>query len=161
MSEFSEVWLFTRSRLDQSIAGLTSEQMAWRPHPAAHSIYELLYHIAGAEYYWASRLGGQPPEGEFERRLDRAVIEGFLQDGSFPIGPEDMNPLAVQSALQFSFDKLHPIIEHPSDEQLRMPLVSPVGDNVDGRTGLIRIAQHAGYHTGQIWLMRMMPGFPE
>lgn len=160
MTQFAEVWQFTRTRLDAAIEGLTHEQMLWRPHPLAHNVYELLYHIAGAEYYWANRLGSRPPESEFERRLDRAVIEGFLQDAEFPFGIEDMSETAVRSVLHFSYDRLRPIIEAPTSEQYEMRLVSPVGDDVDGRTGLIRIAQHAGYHTGQIWSLRLDPRFP-
>jgi hypothetical protein len=53
MTQFAEVWHFTRARLEQAMQGLTHEQMCWRPHSEAHTIFELLYHIAGAEYYWA------------------------------------------------------------------------------------------------------------
>lgn len=160
MTQFAKVWHFTRARLEQAMQGLTHEQMCWRPHSEAHTIFELLYHIAGAEYYWANRLGNRPPQSEFERRLDRAVIESFLAEGEFPFGTEDLTDSAVRSALRFSYDCLRPIIEEPSAIQLAMSLVSPVGDEVDGHTGLIRIAQHAGYHTGQIWLMKMDPRFP-
>ncbi len=161
MSPYAEVWHFTRARLAQAIEGLDDDQLRWRPHAQSHSIAELLFHIAGAEHYWAAMLARRDAGAtDFEAKLDRAVREGFLRDGGCPFGEDEHTLRRAKEALDFAFRELRPIIEAPAQEQLEMRLESPIGDDVDGRTGLIRIAQHAGYHTGQIWMIRMMPGFP-
>jgi hypothetical protein len=160
MHDLGRVWLFTRERLRQSIEGLSDEEMRWRPHHEAHTIFEILFHIAGAEHYWASRLTGRDPaENDMAHMLDLAVKDGFLRDGACPFGPEYMNRRAAEDALELTRAEIEPVICHPTPEQIAMSLTSPVGDNVNGLDGLARLAQHAGYHTGQIWLMRMDPRF--
>src|SRR5262245_35158876 len=61
MQPLRDAWKFTRDRLDQSYQDLTEKQLIWRPHPDAHSIGEILYHVAAAEHYWAARLTDQNP----------------------------------------------------------------------------------------------------
>ncbi|MER3401941.1 MAG: hypothetical protein C4336_08465 [Armatimonadota bacterium] len=54
---------------------------------------------------------------------------------------------------------LRPIIENPTSDVLQKSVISPIGDPIDWREALIRVAQHASYHTGQIWLIRMSQGW--
>lgn len=163
MTEFAEVWHFTRFRLAQAIEGLSPEQVTWRLYPEAHNIAEIVYHIAGCEHYWAARMTGRDPAAtDFEALLDLAVHEGFLREGVG--GPfreaRDLNIEALEKALAFTGAKLRPVIEGPTGAQLAMQMVSPIGNEVTGAEGLARLSQHAGYHTGQIWMIRMSPGFP-
>jgi len=163
MSHLCEVWQFTRERLDQSYKDLTRDQLLWRPHENAHSIGELLYHMAGAEHFWASRMTDRDPHATpYEERLDKAVREGFLLEGTLsPFAPEDMELHLIDKALEFSGSALRPILENPTEKQLTMKMISPLGPEVTGMGGLLRIVQHAGYHTGQIWIYRMDPRFPK
>lgn len=162
MHALLDVWQFTRDRLKPSYEDLTEDQLLWRPHPEAHNIGELLYHMAGAEHFWAARLSGRDPHAtEWEAKLDRAVREGFLIEGSSsPFEAEDMKMPLIEQALEFSETSLRPILENPTQEQLEMRMISPLGPEVTGYGGLLRIAQHAGYHTGQIWVYRFDPRFP-
>ncbi len=163
MTQYAEVWHFTRARLAQAIDGLSDEQLAWRLYPEGHNICEIVYHIAGCEHYWSARMTDRDPAAtQFEALLDQAVHEGFLREG---VGgpfrdPKQQTLQALNDALAFSGERLKPVIEGPTPEQLAMPLLSPIGDKVTGEQGLIRICQHAGYHTGQIWQMSMSPRFP-
>ncbi len=163
MHPYSSVWKFTRSRLDQAIDGLSERQLGWRIYPEAHNIFEIVYHVAGCEHYWAARLTGKDPNSTpFEALLEQAVLEGFLREG---VGgpfrdPSHLTPEALAKALEFTGSRLQPVLEDPTDEMLAMPLTSPNGDAVTGEQGLARLAQHAGYHTGQIWLIAMSPHFP-
>ena len=163
MTQFAEVWQFTRSRLAFAIEGLSAEQLSWRLYPEAHNIFEIVYHLAGCEHYWAARLAGQEPaSSQFEGLLEAAVLEGFLREG---VGgpfrdPKYLTAEALDEALAYVAAELRPIIENPSQAQLEMNLTSPIGDPVSGQEGLARLSQHAGYHTGQIWLIRMSPRFP-
>lgn len=145
----------------QSFEDLNDTQMEWRQHSAGHTIFELLYHVAGAEHYWASRLKGKSgPTDPFLQLLDRAVFEGFLRDGPTEFGPEYRTKAKIVETLCFTYTELEPILRTPNVEQRQMPLTSPIGDAVTGEIGMIRVAQHAAYHTGQIWTIRMDPRFP-
>lgn len=162
MHPFGQTWRFTRFRLNEALVGLRDEQMEWRIYAGAHSIFEIAYHIAGAEHYWSARLSAKDPSATpLEAKLDRAVHDGFLRDGLPPFGtPAELSRDALMKALEFTASRLAPVIEDPTPEQLGMPLISPVGDRVTGEAGLARLCQHAGYHTGQVWLIRMAPKFP-
>ncbi len=161
MSDLYDVWRFTRQRLSQAIDGLSDNQVTWRQHERSHTIAEILYHIAGAEHYWAARLHGQnPARTDYEGKLDLAVKDGFLRDGHSPFDDAEMTVAGCLAALEFTEVEIEPVLSSPTIDQLEMRLVSPVGDDVSGREGLARLAQHAGYHTGQIWMIRSHPEFP-
>lgn len=160
MTELGEVWAFTRVRLDAALDGLTDDQMRVLPWSEGHSIFEIAYHIAGAEHYWATRMLGIDPERTpYDAKLGRAIMDGFLREGNSPYGEEDLNLSSLGQALAYSEGLIRPIYEAPTEAQLTMRMKSPIGDDVSGREGLIRLAQHAGYHTGQIWTIRMMNGW--
>lgn len=160
MSDLASVWRFTRMRLQQAIEGLTDAQLSWRPFARAHTIAEYLYHVAGAELYWAHHLGDWQPGTDFEAGVLACCTDSFLNTHPFPLPPSLSNAQAVARALSLSYAALAPIIESPAPEQLAKRLRSPIGDAITGYEGLVRIAQHAAYHTGQIWLIRMHPEFP-
>lgn len=156
-----DTWLFTRERLRPAYADLSQEDLLWRPFDGAHSIGELLYHIAGAEHYYATRIDGRDPAAtEWERKLDRAVIDDFLAEGEAPFGPQDMQPDLIEKALQFSASELRPILQRADEMDLSMRFASALGANITGYEGLLRVTQHAAYHTGQIWIYRRDPRFP-
>jgi uncharacterized damage-inducible protein DinB len=161
MTDLGLVWEFTRMRLDAALDGVTEVQAAWRPYPGAHCIAEHLVHVAGAEHYWAARLRGLDPRGsEFESKLDRSVREGYLVDGLPPFGADGTSLSFGRRCLDHSRAEIGDLMSAPSADQLAREVESPVGDQVTGKQGLVRLAQHAGYHTGQIWLIRMHPEFP-
>ncbi|MFN7017797.1 MAG: DinB family protein [Fimbriimonadales bacterium] len=160
MNDLMAVWEFTRMRLAQAIEGLTDTQLNWRMYDGAHSIVEYLYHVAGGELYWAHHLGGWQPADAFEAGVLASLTDSFLNDKPFPLPESACNAADVARALRLSYEQLAPIIKSPTPEQLGKPLRSPMGDAITGREGLIRAAQHAAYHTGQIWLIRMHPEFP-
>ncbi len=160
MSELAAVWRFTRLRLAQAIEGLTDAQLNWRMFTRAHSIVEYLYHVAGGELYWAHHLGDWQPADAFEAGVLACITDSFLNEKPFPMPDAACNAESVARALELAYAQFAPLIESPTAEQLNKPARSPIGDAITGREGLIRAAQHAGYHTGQIWLMRMHPEFP-
>lgn len=162
MNALHDVWEFTRQRLDQSLDGLSLAQLEWRPYEESHPTFDLVYHICGAEHYWASRLGGtDPAENEYAARLDKAVHDGFLREGTAPFGAPEFRSIAeLRKAMDYTAAEVRALHKNLSQDVLDMPLLSPIGDPVTGYQGLIRLAQHAGYHTGQIWIYRMDPRFP-
>ena len=158
MSDLADVWGLTRTRLAASYEDLSDDQLRWRPHEDAHNIGEILYHVAGAEQYWWSRLS-QSRAG-MDERLEGAVKDGFLREAPSPYSGDDLSVDRIDATLAFTKERILPILVAPSTEQLSMTIESPIGDQITGREGLIRLVQHAAYHTGQIWMIRMSPGFP-
>lgn len=162
MHALGDVWKFTRFRLTQSIQDLTDEHMRWRPHENCHSIGELIYHIAGCEHYWAVRINAvDPASDEYQTKLDSAARDGFLREAPSPFSEPEMTRELIDQALEYTYNEIAPIYQDPTQEQLQRPMISPIGDDVNGYEGLVRLAQHAGYHTGQIWIYRMDPRFPK
>lgn len=161
MDHLYDVWLFTRQRLDQSIEGLSEAQAAWRPHETAHTIAEMLYHVAGAEHWMATRLLGLDPEAtERDKKIDRSVRASFITDDPFPFGAGECTLADARLALAETAPLAERVLKNPGPEILEKPLETPLGPVVEGVGGLWRIAQHAAYHTGQIWTYRSLPGFP-
>lgn len=159
MTDLGHVWLFTRERLRQSLVGLTDQDLHRRITPTTHSMGEIVLHIAGAEHYWSARMTGRDPSAtDLERKLDLAIFDGFLREGGCPFSPDEITIGSIERVLSFTYERIFPIYDEPMPEQLTMPLISPVGDHVDGHEGLVRLAQHGGYHTGQVWLIRMALG---
>ncbi|MGE0001012.1 MAG: DinB family protein [Fimbriimonadaceae bacterium] len=161
MDHLYDVWYFTRQRLDQSIEELSEEQAAWRPYPGAHSIVEMVYHIAGAEHWMATRLLGLEPEAtERDAKIDRSVRASFITDDPFPFSPGECSLADARLALDETAPLAERVLREPGPDILEKPLETPLGPVVPGVGGLWRIAQHAAYHTGQIWTYRSLPGFP-
>lgn len=156
-SAYFDVWNFTRVRLEQSYVDLSPAQLAFRPHPDSHNIAELLYHIAGAENFWVARFSGCEPDP----KLHSALMDGFLRDGKSPVSSEPISVSDVKPILDKNLSELGAILSAPTTEHLEIKINSPIGDEISGRDGMSRIVQHAGYHTGQIWMIRMSPGFPK
>lgn len=158
----ANVWQFTRVRLDHALEGLTDGQWHWRAHSCAHSIAEIAMHIASAEFYWWSRIVNLRFDSpDYDQRLDRAVIEGFLSEAAFPYSQEELTIEFVNCVLKKMHGRIEELFRHISDSQLSMTMTSPIGDTLTAYGGLTRLSQHAGYHTGQIWFMRMLPNFPQ
>lgn len=154
-----DVWRFTRARLAQSLDGLDESAGNLSAFPGGHTIAEIVLHIAGAEHYWWARMAevsaGHP---EFDAKLDAAVIDGFLRDAPVPFEPDEITLANGIAKLEAMRPRIEALYFGASEEQLGIPMISPIGDPVDGREGLIRLAQHAGYHTGQIWQIRLLAG---
>lgn len=161
MSEVHDLWVFGRKRFLASLSGLSEEQANWRLHNDAHTIIEITYHLAGAEHFWWARLNEVDPDSSaFDARLDSAVYDGFLRDGECPFAGEELTVANALAVYQRSGELIEPILMRPTADQLHMKLTSPIGDLTTGADGLIRLASHAPYHGGQVWMMRMHPDFP-
>lgn len=134
--------------------------MRWKPNPDAHSIGEWIYHVAGAECWFGSRMR-QEDSTEEVLRLSQAARATFIDDSPFPFSSEEMTVEGVRNALELGASQIESIICNPTPAQLSMDIETVIGPIVPGVACLWRVAQHAAYHTGQIWLYRFDPGFPK
>ncbi|MCH7905192.1 MAG: DinB family protein [Armatimonadetes bacterium] len=158
MSGFSATYELTRARMVQAIDGLSDEQLRWRPHKDALSVFEMLMHVAGGDTFFFLRL--QEREGDdFEKRLERCARDKVINDEPFPFSDDEASMGLLVRALDHTYAILGPMLREP-EEWLDKEIETPLGP-VDGASGIFaRIAQHPAYHTGQVWLYRFDPRFP-
>lgn len=127
--------------LRETLAGVTAEMASARPVPQAHTIWELLRHIAA----WLSAVGRRL-EGE---SVDLPAAEDWPATG-------DSNEAAWQNALAAldrETQKLQDAIAKLPEESLRKGVP---GANYSVRFMLEGVIQHHLYHAGQIALLKKM-----
>jgi uncharacterized damage-inducible protein DinB len=131
------------------LAGVSAEQAAAWPVEGAHTIWELVLHMAA----W---------QGEVLRRFDGGV-PGLPVEGDWPTPPETSES-AWREALEGLEESLHRLcdrLERASDEDLadRVGQASrPLGTGVTKREMVLGLLQHNAYHGGQIALLRKALG---
>ncbi|MEO6393601.1 MAG: DinB family protein [Pyrinomonadaceae bacterium] len=126
--------------LHDALDGVIADQAAARPIADAHSIWEIVHHIAGWENIWLRRFAGDPDASEPEEGDFAPVVE--------------ISEAVWQSTLTRLNDIHAKLIETVSvltDEQLRSDLP---GRDYTHRFLLRAAIRHHVYHTGQIALLR-------
>lgn len=126
--------------LEEALADVTAEEAAYRPAESVHSIWELALHAAAWAGEVANRLDGNP-SGE--------PAQGDWPEPDLDLGWED----AVQQVFS-ARDDLLAALRDQSEEELDLM----VGDE-PGFTRyatVLGLAQHNGYHGGQIVLLKKL-----
>lgn len=160
MAHLAAIWEFTRGRVRHAYQGLTDEQLAWSCPESGTSIAHLLYHVAGTEYYWGTRIAGlQPGEPEFDERLDAFSKPDFLEQPS-PLAEEERCVESIERALAQTYELFRAVVESPPEPGARITIPTPEGEVVNVREGMVRLAQGTASHAGQIWSLRNHPAFP-
>lgn len=126
--------------LRESLAELTAEQAAARPIKNAHSIWEIVSHIAGWENVFHRRLEG-------ERRASEP------EAGDFPPVKDASEEAWIQTLdyLESEHQKLLKVVSALSDEALETDVAQ---QDYSIRFLLGGIVRHHVYHAGQISLLR-------
>jgi uncharacterized damage-inducible protein DinB len=126
--------------LKEILTGVTAAQAAARPLPDAHSIWELVLHIAAWENVFLNRLAGrpmnEPEEGDF-----------------LPV--TDSSEAAWQKTLTKLDETHHRLIETIAglpDERITEATVA--GKDYTVANLLRGIVRHHVYHAGQIMLLK-------
>jgi uncharacterized damage-inducible protein DinB len=127
--------------LRESLAGLTAEQAAARPIRKAHSIWEIVSHIAGWENVFRRRLEGEGRASEPEA-------------GDFPPVKDSSEEAWIQTLdyLEGEHQKLLKVISSLSEEILETNVAQR---DYSMRFLLHGIVRHHVYHAGQISLLRI------
>lgn len=159
MTDFAAIYKISHGRMLQSIEGLTTEQLVWRPHPDANSIFQMFMHVAGGEMFFAKRLQERELTPH-EQRIEACARDRVINDNPFPFPDEEASPELLIETLKASNAMVQPMMDDPEpwrDKQIETPL-----GPVDYAQGIFaRIAQHPAYHTGQAWVYRFDPRFPK
>lgn len=133
-----------------TLDGLTAEKAAAHPIPGAHSIWELVLHLAAWQGEATRRLAGHAP--------------ALPEEGDWPeVG--ERSEAAWQSALErldAAHARLLETLAGLTDADLDRPGGSlsdrALGTGVSYRTMVVGILQHAAYHSGQIMILRKALG---
>ena len=127
------------SALDEVLAGVTHHQAAARPISVAHSIWELVLHIAVWTDVARRRVSGErvtPTDAEDWPRPRDVTAHSWTRD---------------LLRLQSSHDELANVVSSLSEEQLNSTVP---GHNYSVRTMVHGVIEHDCYHGGQIALIR-------
>ena len=131
------------------LTGINAEQAARRVPGLAHSIWEIVLHLAGWQGVVASRIMGEPTAEP--------------KEGNWP-SVNDSSDAAWRHALETlraAHDQLDAVLDSLDESRW---LDEKIGDDRDPAMGsgmtiyanLHGIAQHAMYHTGQITLLKKL-----
>jgi hypothetical protein len=159
MSEFSQTWELTRKRFDDTVAGLTQEQLNWRLHPQSLTIGDMAIHVAGVEASFIAQLQERTLD-EMGERLRLAATDGVINENSFPYTPDEITPEFVEAALALGRELTGSLIFNPSQAIRERQVKSALGPIFNGDGAFARLSYHPGYHQGQAHLIKSAPGFP-
>lgn len=118
----------------------SDEQLAWRPGEGVRSSSEALMHVAGANYFFPTRLGTAPPEGVDVQNLEANVTEKE----------------AVKATLTASFDHLEAAVAGVEDLDAEIEWFG--GSTVTANYVLLFTVEHASEHLGQMIAYARMNG---
>ena len=116
-------------------------------------------HVAGVEFWFLSQLHGHSPEGE-DARLAKAATDGAVNELPFPFAAEEITPEFVAEQLAKAHALVAPVIESIPDSFRTTEIKSALGPIITGDGVFARLSFHAAYHHGQVYLIKMAPGFP-
>jgi uncharacterized damage-inducible protein DinB len=123
----------------ETLDGVTAEE-AWRhPIPGAHSIWELVLHLASTYSLVLRRLNGEIVDLSPEE--DWPVVEA----------PTAINWTAALNVLRSLNQQLRAAVQHFNTDTLDAPLGNPKYSAYEQFVG---VTQHDLYHAGQIVLLR-------
>lgn len=123
---------FNQGQIIQLAEAFSEEQYGWRPMEGVNSVGEALLHVAGANYYIASKLGFAPPEDVDVMGLGKItgkenIIAAIKQSNAFVLEKMDMVETEnFGEEVDYGFGKFNRL------------------------SGLLIIMEHNGEHKGQL-----------
>lgn len=121
-----------QSQVVQLAEAFSEEQYDWRPMEGVNSVREALLHVAGANYYLASKMGFPPPEDVDVMGLGKItgkenVIAALKQSNAFVLEKVAMvKSDQFNEEVDFGFAKMNKL------------------------GGLLAVMEHNGEHKGQL-----------
>jgi len=163
----------TKANLLKEVAGLSEEQLKFKPAPDRWSVIECVEHIYKAEggiFAWEQHLVSAPADPSKRALIkitDEQVIAGVEDRSKKGKAPESLVPSGTQTPQQIieSFiarrDSLIDYVTNSKDD-LRNHVVesSPIG-TIDAYQLLLLDAAHTNRHTQQLVEVKNSPNFPK
>ena len=121
-----------QSQVIQLAEAFSEEQYDWRPSEGVVSVGEALLHVAGGNYFLASKLGFAPPEDVDMMNLDKItgkenIIAALKKSNEFVLEKiVEVETTSLNDEVDFGFAKMNKL------------------------GGLLAIMEHNGEHKGQL-----------
>jgi uncharacterized damage-inducible protein DinB len=130
------------SRITDSVALLSDQELWWRPNESSNSIGNLLLHLSGNVRQWIiSGLGGKEDLREREKE--------FMERGS--ASAQELLSL-LRATVSEAVSVLHNLSEESLLEKHRIQVY-----DVDGIQAIFHVVEHFSGHTGQIiYIVKML-----
>ena len=129
-----------------AVRGLTVAQVAWRPAPGRHNVWEHVVHAAYWKYIVRRRLCG-------EKRVSFP-----LKGSNWFVRPVALDEAAWREDVRL-LEEMHQALRDAVAGLPALELhVTPAGSKVSNRALLTGIAAHDVYHAGQIQLLKRLAG---
>lgn len=128
----------------ETLQGLSTKQLDWRPHEGENSIAVLAVHIAGAERFWVG---------------DCLIQEPSNRDRPAEFATEGQGEQSLAGALDESLEYVRNVLAELSDDVLSEPRPHPrTGGQITVAWALNHVIQHTALHLGHMqvtrqWLM--------
>ncbi len=110
----------------------SEEQYGWRPMDGVNSVGEALMHVAGGNYYLASKMGFAPPEDVDMTNLGKTT------------GKENI-VAALKKSNAFVLEKIAMVQNDELNEEVDFGFAK-----MNKLAGLLSIMEHNGEHKGQL-----------
>lgn len=133
VQDFLKVYGFAADKAASLAEAIPAEKYDWRPAEGVRSIKDVVLHIAGANYYFASLLGTPIPEGVDARNLEKTV-----DNKEKAVATLKESTAHVQAAIANMQEAAH------AEE------VDFFGRNMTRRQVLFIVGDHTAEHLGQL-----------
>lgn len=126
------VLTYNQEQVVQLAEAFSEEQYDWRPTEGVNSVGEALMHVAGGNYYLASKMGFAPPEDVDMTNLDK-------------ITGKDNIIAALKKSNAFVLEKVAMVKKEELAEEVDFGFAK-----MNKLAGLLSIMEHNGEHKGQL-----------
>lgn len=126
------VLMGNQAQVVQLAEAFSEDQYNWRPAEGVNSVAEALLHVAGANYYLASKMGFPPPEDVNMMSLGK-------------ISGKDNIIAALKKSNEFVLDKIMMVQNSELNEEVDFGFAK-----MNKMGGLLAMMEHNGEHKGQL-----------
>lgn len=163
----------TKEALDESVEGLSDEQMQYKADPESWSVAQIMEHIIIVEGVLKSLLEGklsedETPELRSEIKMTDDQILGFITDRSQKVKTQDQfqpagKYISADEALEVFDDQREDMVDwlKDTDADLRNYVNEFPFGKIDAYQTVLFMAGHTERHTKQIEEVKDSPEFPE
>lgn len=124
--------MYNQEQVVQLAEAFSEAQYDWRPMEGVNSVGEALLHVAGGNYYLASKMGFAPPEDVDMTNLDKTT------------GKENIIA-ALKKSNAFVLEKIVLVKNDELNEEVDFGFAK-----MNKLAGLLSIMEHNGEHKGQL-----------
>ncbi len=126
------VLTYNQDQVVQLAEAFSEDQYDWRPAEGIRSVGETLLHVAGGNYYFASKMGFAPPEDVDMTSMDKITGKENIID-------------ALKKSNAFVLEKIGMVENDQLDQEIDFGFAK-----MNTLAGLLSVMEHNGEHKGQL-----------